>query len=79
VLAATVATFHPILSVVSNEGNGSITITASGGTPPYTYSIDNGASYPYSGPSPFTISNLNPGLYQVRVRDANGCETPYCQ
>lgn len=79
VLAAPVATFTSTNVSCFNKGNGSITITASGGTPPYTYSIDNGASYPYSGPSPFTISNLNPGLYQVRVRDANGCETNLCR
>jgi len=62
-----------------NAGNGSITITATGGTPPYEYSINNGLTYPYSGPSPYTINNLSPGLYQVRVRDANGCQTTYCQ
>ncbi len=79
VLAAPAADFTSTNISCFNEGNGSITITASGGTPPYTYSIDNGVSYPYSGPSPFTISNLNPGLYHVRVRDANGCETNLCR
>ncbi|MBP7848725.1 MAG: SprB repeat-containing protein [Lentimicrobiaceae bacterium] len=79
VLAAPVVTFTSTNVSCFNEGNGNITITASGGTPPYTYSIDNGVSYPYSGPSPFTINNLLPGLYQVRVRDANGCETNMCR
>lgn len=59
-------------------GNGTITITVSGGTPPYSYSTDNGASYPFSGPSPYTISNLTPGNYKIRVKDNAGCETIPC-
>jgi hypothetical protein len=51
---------------------GAIQVTASGGTGVYEYSIDNGATWtgnavpPYS---PFTFSNLVPGVYQVMVRD----------
>ena len=53
------------------QGNtGSISITASGGTAPY--------SYAWTGPNGFTstsedLQNLLSGTYQVRVTDANGC------
>ena len=61
-------------------GNGTITVTITGGTPPYQISTDNGATYPYSSnSSPFIINNLGPGNYQVRVKDSNGCETVLCQ
>jgi gliding motility-associated-like protein len=51
-----------------DSANGSITYAASGGTPPYTYSLDdiNFQSSP-------TFSNLPPGDYVVFVKDANGC------
>jgi gliding motility-associated-like protein len=48
---------------------GSINITASGGTPPYQYSIDNGTTLQDSG----QFINLAAGIYQVYVVDANGC------
>lgn len=48
--------------------NGSITATGSGGTTPYTYSINGGA---------FQISNIFSGLaaatYTITAKDANGC------
>jgi gliding motility-associated-like protein len=53
------------------QGNaGSISITASGGTTPY--------SYAWTGPNNFSASVANPqnlvsGTYQVTVIDANGC------
>ncbi len=53
------------------QGNaGSISITASGGTAPYSYS--------WTGPNTFSASVANPqnlvsGTYQVTVTDANGC------
>ena len=51
---------------------GSISITPSGGTAPYTYA--------WTGPNGFTsrnkdIQNLVAGTYQVTVRDANACTT----
>ena len=59
--------------------NGTITVTTTGGTPPYLYSLNNGSTYPYSSlNSPYTISNLGPGSYLVRVKDSNGCETTLC-
>ena len=52
----------------STNNNGSITISANGGTSPYTFSID-GVNY-YSG-SLFT--GLNGGTYTVYIKDNNGC------
>jgi gliding motility-associated-like protein len=50
----------------NNANNGSITVTASGGTPGYTYSW-------LGGQTTTTISNLAGGPYTVNVTDSNGC------
>ena len=52
--------------------DGSITLTPSGGTPGYEYSLDGG---PFTGTS--TYSNLCPAIYDVVVRDANLCEQAF--
>ena len=52
-------------------GDGEITVAATGGTSPYSYSIDNGASYPFQTSPTFTVGT---GTYSnVAVKDANGC------
>ena len=49
--------------------DGAIDIQATGGTPPYQYSVDNGVSY-----SSFNVfNNLSSGTYVVNVLDSNGC------
>ncbi len=48
--------------------DGSITLTTTGGKPPYEYTID-GINY-QSSP---VFSGLAAGLYQINTRDANGC------
>ena len=61
------------LSCFQNS-TGQIVITCSGGTAPYTYSIDNGTNY--SSPVPTgTFNNLSAGTYKIRVKDNNGCES----
>jgi SprB repeat len=53
---------------------GSLDITATGGTQPYTpeYTLNNGTTYTaFDRNTP-----LEPGVYQIRVRDGNGCTTP---
>ncbi len=48
--------------------NGSATVNANGGQPPYTYLWSNGATTA-------TINNLAAGTYNVSVTTANGCVT----
>ena len=50
------------------SNNGSIAATASGGTAPYTFSLNSGA-FQSSG----TFPNLGPGNYTVTAKDNNGC------
>jgi gliding motility-associated-like protein len=54
---------------VIGSNPGSITLTASGGTPPYQYSIDNGSHVFPTG----DFDDLPEGVYPVYVEDANGC------
>ncbi|RZJ85777.1 MAG: hypothetical protein EOO60_14315, partial [Hymenobacter sp.] len=49
--------------------NGSLTLTATGGTGAYQYSKDNGASFQSTN----TFTGLAAGSYQVLVKDANNC------
>ncbi|MFM8951213.1 MAG: beta strand repeat-containing protein, partial [Bacteroidota bacterium] len=51
------------------NSNGTINISANGGTAPLNYSIDNGANYQ----SASTFSSLPGGVYSISVLDANGC------
>ncbi len=58
-----------ISNVLCNGGNtGSVSMTASGGTPAYQYAIDANA---FGGATSFT--GLNAGLHIVHLKDANGC------
>ncbi|MFK8044515.1 MAG: T9SS type B sorting domain-containing protein [Crocinitomicaceae bacterium] len=49
--------------------NGTITVSASGGTPPYQYSKNSGTSYQNSN----VLTGLCAGNVDVVVKDANGC------
>jgi len=62
-------TSSPVLCFGASTG--SISVTANGGTTPYTYSFNGGSSF-FSTP---VASGLPSGSYTVVVRDANGCET----
>ncbi len=48
--------------------DGTLTVTASDGIPPYQYSFDN-VNYQTSN----VFTNLTQGLYSIFVKDANGC------
>jgi gliding motility-associated-like protein len=53
----------------NGDVDGTITITASGGTAPLTYSIDGGATFQAAG----SFSGLGAATYAIAVVDANGC------
>lgn len=59
-------TSTPPSCVPGNDG--SITVTAVGGVPAYTYKINLNAFQPSN-----TFNNLNIGTYTVQVKDANNC------
>ncbi len=57
-----------IIASVQEKDNGSVSVTAKGGTPAYQFSID-GTNF--QGDNSFT--DLAPGTYTVTVKDTNGC------
>jgi len=66
------STLTATVSVSDNSGckssNGSITINASGGVLPYTYTINNGV-----GGTENMVNSLAAGNYSVKVTDNSGC------
>jgi gliding motility-associated-like protein len=52
-----------------NGGDGTVTVTAAGATPPYMYATNGG---PWQVSSAFT--GLSAGIIVVQIRDNNGCE-----
>jgi len=54
-------------------GTGSITITPTNGTGPYTFQLD--GFLPVPGAVPFTFNNLLGGNHSIIVTDATGCQT----
>jgi len=69
--SATPVSLHVVdtQNTICTTQNGIIAVTASGGTPLYTYSIDAG---PFASPRRFT--GLSTGAHTITVRDQNGCE-----
>jgi gliding motility-associated-like protein len=53
--------------ICNGAGNGTITLTTSGGTTPYQYSLNGG---PFQANNVF---NVPAGLYNIIIRDGNGC------
>ena len=64
-----VASISNVNNSVEGQDNGSFSVDVTGGTAPYTYSID-GTTFQ----SGATFSGLEPGNYTVTVKDANECE-----
>jgi len=58
----------PTMISCYGANNGSVTATASGGTSPYTYSIDGVNFYTQN-----VVNNMSAGNYTITVKDANGC------
>lgn len=61
-----VATITATDETCAGSGNGSATVTATGGTTPYSYAWSNGAITP--------SMTAGAGTYSVSITDANGCE-----
>lgn len=55
--------------ICANQCDGQIVITATGGSSPYQYSIDNGTTNQSNG----TFNNLCGGTYDILLTDAGGC------
>jgi gliding motility-associated-like protein len=55
--------------VSCGQTTGTITVTASNGSSPYTYSKDGGTTYQPSN----VFTNLAAGNYTIKVKDAGGC------
>lgn len=64
-----------VLDASCKRSDGSISIIPTSGTAPFMYSIDGGATYVTGPANGFTFQNLAPGTYQLRIKDANGCES----
>jgi len=67
--------FMDILTSPSSctSADGSMQIFGTGGTPPYTYSIDGGMTFTSSN----ILTGLRPGFYEGILMDANGCLAEY--
>ncbi len=63
------ATYTKTYPTCNGSNNGTITATATGGTPPFKYKLGNGLTYQNSG----TFNGLQPGNYRVYVLDVAGC------
>jgi len=55
--------------VCFGQANGSVSVTPTGGTPPYNYLWSPG------GRTSSSISNLGPGIYTATITDAAGCQS----
>jgi gliding motility-associated-like protein len=68
IINSTLTATANITNIACGQTTGSATVTASGGTPPYTYSLDGGTFGTASG-----FTNLIAGQHTVKVKDALGC------
>jgi uncharacterized delta-60 repeat protein len=71
------------LTIVRNatcgKSDGAIWIVPTSGTAPFLYSINGGQTY-VSGPDNLLgFENLSSGTYQLRIKDAKGCESEVVQ
>ncbi|MBL0269586.1 MAG: gliding motility-associated C-terminal domain-containing protein [Chitinophagaceae bacterium] len=64
------ATNASIAATCNGAVDGTITVSATGGTAPYEYSIDGGVNW-----QPGNTFNGGAGPYTITIRDANGCLT----
>jgi len=55
----------------NGANDGSIDVTPSGGTPPYSFDWDNDGTGDYDDTE--DLAGLSPGTYSISIMDANGC------
>jgi len=86
--AAALSVNAPLASVANQTNitcytgnNGTITVSASGGTTPYNFSVDNGTNWlPATGTDLRLFTGLLPNTpYRIRVRDNIGCTSMIIQ
>ena len=64
-----------VLDASCGNSDGTISILPTSGTAPFMYSKDGGVSY-IAGPNAgYTFGSLAAGTYNLRLKDANGCES----
>lgn len=64
-----------VLDASCGNNDGNISIIPISGTEPFMYSIDGGVTYVAGTNAGYTFGNLAAGTYQLRLKDANGCES----
>lgn len=60
--------------VCADDSTASLTVSVTGGTPPYQYSLDGGVNYQTAD----TFPNLSAGLYTITVMDSSGSGATGC-
>ncbi len=74
--ACTPPTFAPtIIDATCGNSNGKISVLATSGAAPWQYSIDAGQNYVAGPDEGYTFTNLDTGLYKIRLKDKDGCES----
>lgn len=63
------ATFTKVDPICNGSCDGTVTVTASGGTPSYTYSLNGGATQVSN-----VILNVCAGIQDVEITDSHGCQ-----
>jgi len=68
-----------VLDASCSGNDGNISLIPTSGTAPFQYSINGGTTY-VSGPDTgYTFLGLVPGMYQLRLKGADGCESDVVQ
>lgn len=67
------ANVTPAATSCNGANNGSVLVTPTTGSAPFTFILDGGT--PVISPTPYTFTNLSAGSHSVVVRDAFGCST----
>jgi hypothetical protein len=64
-----------VLDASCGKSDGAINIIPTSGTAPFMYSINGGATYVAGPNAGYGFQNLPAGTYQLRIKDARGCES----